>query len=252
MTLASSLTDATNALRRRIVPELTYSQVTFEQHLLRRGAQAQRWLDVGCGHHLLLPWHAEEEAAFVQRLPQVIGLDFDMASLLKHRSFRQVVRGDVRSLPFADASFDLVTANMVVEHLDDPARQFREIARVLAPGGIFLFHTPNIYGYPAFVAQLLPDRFKTWLSGILEGRPADDVFKTHYRANRRSDIEALAQAAGLQVEDFLHTASVPVFTRFPPLALFELLYLRLLLRQERLAFLRQTLIVALRRPAHPS
>jgi ubiquinone/menaquinone biosynthesis C-methylase UbiE len=37
--------------------------------------------------------------------------------------------GDAMHLPFCDDSFDLVTANMVLEHLEKPDRVFREIAR---------------------------------------------------------------------------------------------------------------------------
>ena len=34
-----------------------------------------------------------------------------------------------------------------LEHLYTPATQFREISRILRPGGVFIFHTPNRRGY---------------------------------------------------------------------------------------------------------
>ena len=47
-------------------------------------------------------------------------------------------------LPFADASFDLVTCTEVVEHLDNYRRIVREVFRVTRPGGTAIFSTPNI------------------------------------------------------------------------------------------------------------
>lgn len=45
---------------------------------------------------------------------------------------------DAHALPFADASFDLVFAYAVLEHLHSPAKALNEIARVLRPGGWFI------------------------------------------------------------------------------------------------------------------
>jgi SAM-dependent methyltransferase len=49
---------------------------------------------------------------------------------------------DVQCLTFADASFDVCTSTEVFEHVADDARGFREIRRVLRPGGIFVFTVP--------------------------------------------------------------------------------------------------------------
>jgi SAM-dependent methyltransferase len=47
-------------------------------------------------------------------------------------------------LPYDDAAFDGVVSIEVVEHVDGHERLFREIRRVLKPGGVFLFTTPNV------------------------------------------------------------------------------------------------------------
>jgi SAM-dependent methyltransferase len=55
----------------------------------------------------------------------------------------EIVPGTAESLPFPDASFELVLAQSVMEHVTDPDVVFREVARVLKPGGVFFFHTSN-------------------------------------------------------------------------------------------------------------
>jgi SAM-dependent methyltransferase len=49
---------------------------------------------------------------------------------------------DLQALTFADGRFDLVTSSHVMEHVADPARAFREIHRVLRPGGRYVFSVP--------------------------------------------------------------------------------------------------------------
>jgi len=49
---------------------------------------------------------------------------------------------DVQALTYCDASFDLCTSTEVFEHVPDDRRGFREIRRVLRPGGRFVFTVP--------------------------------------------------------------------------------------------------------------
>lgn len=53
---------------------------------------------------------------------------------------------DVQDLGFADESFDVVIASDVFEHVRDDRRGFREIYRVLKPGGVFLLTVPYDHG----------------------------------------------------------------------------------------------------------
>ena len=53
-----------------------------------------------------------------------------------------VVDGTFESLPFADQSYDVVWSEDALLHSGDKSRVFAEVARVLAPGGLFIFTDP--------------------------------------------------------------------------------------------------------------
>lgn len=88
-----------------------------------------RVLDVGCG-----------TGEFLARLREVgadaVGVDpaAGMRAVASAKGF-DVRRGDAEDLPFADASFDVVTAVNAVQFADDITAALREFARVLSPGG---------------------------------------------------------------------------------------------------------------------
>lgn len=236
------------AMRARITPGLRYSQDLYEDILGAYVTRETRWVDLGCGHQVLPSWRPEEEDRLVKRCRVIVGVDYDLPSLLKHRSIRLKVRADMTRLPFADESFDLVTANMVVEHLDNPDTQFREVGRVLRPGGVFIFHTPNALGYFTMLARVIPRPIKLRFVYLLDGRTPEDVFPAYYRANSRRRIELLARMTGLQVERFKLLVSDAMFASVPPLAFVELLWLRMLMTRH-FKPLRTNIIVVMRKRA---
>jgi SAM-dependent methyltransferase len=91
-----------------------------------------RVLDVGCGighsYELLAP-------------RETVGLDVDPAALTGQD--RQTWVGDMRALPFGDESFSAVISVQAIEHVPDPERALAEARRVLEPGGVAVFVTPN-------------------------------------------------------------------------------------------------------------
>lgn len=229
-----------------IVPDLRYSQYAYEDVLSERLADRAHWLDLGCGHHLLPEWRLAEEKNLIAKAAQVIGLDYDLPSLIKHRTIKIKVQGSATELPFADSLFGMVTANMVVEHLDNPQVQFREVNRVLKPGGFFIFHTPNEYGHFSMMRKMVPAFAVKKLSKMLDGRDAEDVFEVHYKANNHQAIENLAAETGFQTEEIKMVSSDAVFAVVPPLAVMELIWIKIL-KAESLKSLRTNIIAVLRK-----
>lgn len=96
---------------------------------------AMRVLDAGCGSTQLM-----------NRLPQVIGMDFSIRKLrYMRRPGRRLVNGSTFALPFRSGAFDVVISSQVIEHLPDDVRIFNELTRCLAPGGTLVLGTVD-YG----------------------------------------------------------------------------------------------------------
>jgi SAM-dependent methyltransferase len=83
---------------------------------------------------------------------------------------------DAEALPFDDASFDLVFGHAVLHHLPDLDRAWREIHRVLRPGGVAVFAgEPSRYGDRlASVPKRAASRMAPAWRRLLRARPADE------------------------------------------------------------------------------
>jgi len=232
-----------------VAPGLNNSQLTYKAKLTSVVTSERQWLDLGCGHQLLPEWMpgaAQKSAAIVSGSKRVIGLDLDFSSLRQHDTIVHKVCGEVNRLPFREKAFDLVTANMVVEHIETPAPVLQEIARILKPGGLFLFHTPNRLGYSSLVTHLIPSSLLPRLAEFLLGRKPEDVYETFYRLNTKQAIDTAARAAGLDLVEFTYLESSAQARMAGPLVIFELLLIRLL-RARSLAPLRTNIIAVLRK-----
>ncbi len=93
-------------------------------------------LDVGCGagnmvHHL-------------SRYGHVRGIEVDPrpVKIAQSRGYDVRQADAAKGIPFEDATFDLVTALDVIEHVEDDAAVLRQARRVLKPGGHLLVTTP--------------------------------------------------------------------------------------------------------------
>ena len=109
---------------------------------------------------------------------------------------------DGAHLTFPDASFDLVVASDVLEHIEDEAQALREWVRVLRPGGHLLVFVPAFQ--------------------FLWGK--HDVVNQHFRRYTAAQLAARMREAGLQVRRrsywnvslFFPTAAVRLFKRLLP------------------------------------
>ncbi len=108
------------------------------RHLARANG---RVLDVGTGNGFSVPHYTAGVTELVMLEPNPVlraGIQRRTAGI-RARAW-SIVDGDAYALPFPDGSFDTVAASLVFCSLDRPAAALGEVARVLRPGGTFLFH----------------------------------------------------------------------------------------------------------------
>jgi SAM-dependent methyltransferase len=147
----------------------------------------RRVLDVGCGDGVLVCAAASHGA-------DATGVDPDPAMLAAAQKRRAVAQlhatfseGRVESLPFPDASFDIVVAVTVLCFVAEPIGAAREMARVLRPGGRLVIGELGRWNLWAAAR-----RVRGWL-GSRTWRSA--------RFRSAGELRALAEQAGLSVTE---------------------------------------------------
>lgn len=112
---------------------------------VRAIAADARVLEVGSGAHGLVFFFGTTRGVGVDPLADEYAALFPA---WQHRV--RIIAAAGERLPFADASFDVVLCDNVVDHAEDPARIARELVRVLAAGGL-LYFTVNVH-HPVYAA----------------------------------------------------------------------------------------------------
>ena len=207
------------------------------------GADGARVLHFGCGRDLNETHKVFSEAEWL------MGVDVDQQALKDYPGLSWWLEG--QRLPFSDNTFDYVVSEYVLEHLDDPTSVFREIFRVLVPGGRFISVAPNKWSYKSLAAMLVPNKLHARFVSILRpdsGREDEDVYPTRFRANSAGDLRRLADASGGKLVSIEYCNNGPTWFRRMP-GLFELgLMFHKLLDWGSLRGLRCNLLVEMVKP----
>lgn len=216
----------------------------FRQRVLGELGPELRLLDLGAGAGIVAVMN------FRGLAKQVCGVDLDPR--VRENPFLDEGRvSDAGEIPYPDASFDVVIADNVMEHLDKPEAVFAEICRVLRPGGKLLFKTPNRTHYVPLIARITPHGFHQWFNRR-RGRQETDTFPTHYLCNAPGQIRGLAASAGLHLERLELIEGRPEYLRISvPSYLVGLVYERLVNALPLLARFRVLIIATLVKPRLP-
>jgi ubiquinone/menaquinone biosynthesis C-methylase UbiE len=157
-------------------------------------------LDLGCGPGALaLPMLAAGKT--------VCGLDLahkmvGQAALSAHQmgeSSRSLFcAGNAISLPFRDASFDLVTSTGVIEYIPEPRRVFGEMYRVLKPGGAVIASSSSPRNFELFITKIG--------SSILGRASLKGIWHRQYLP---AQFDEFLQSAGFSIEERRYSFFLP-------------------------------------------
>lgn len=153
----------------------------------------RRVLDLGCRDGALTRAYAEGN--------DVVGVDADRDALAAASELGIETRwADLdEPLPFDEASFDVVVAGELLEHLRNPHALVTDVRRVLRPGGTFVASVPNAY------------RLKNRLRFLAGRKPEDDP--THLQMFSGDDVRALLSAFDEPELHFIAGRLVPLHAR---------------------------------------
>lgn len=105
--------------------------------------------------------------------------------------------GSGKELPVESGRFDLCIFFEVLEHIiEDPRHVFREIARIIAPGGRLLFTTPNLAYLFSRILLLAGIQPQFFLTGLRHGR---QMPRNHFREWTMRELDILLTDSGFAV-----------------------------------------------------
>lgn len=214
----------------------------FRELVLARFPGTRDVLDLGAGAGIVSQMNLRGLG------PRVVGVDLD-PRVVDNPYLDEGRVASAEAIPFPDASFDLVFSVSVVEHLADPVKAFRDVLRVLRPGGRFLIKTTNKTHYVALIASITPHAFHERVAAR-RGRAHADTFPTLYKCNTARAMTRCAHEAGFEIAEIRRVEGRPEYLRISgPAYLAGTIYERIVNATELLAPLRAVLFADLRKPA---
>jgi SAM-dependent methyltransferase len=195
---------------RRWFPNDEDAYAGFLEAVTRRVPPVGKVLDLGCGRHTQLAHLANPDL-------EIWGTDFQEHPEQANRDFFRLL-GPGGVIPFADEFFDLVTTNMVLEHVVNPEAFRAEVHRVLKPGGYFVGNTICSLHYVTWLRRavgLLPHAFNQWLVRKLYGREECDTFPTYYRMNTPAKLARQFSGLGYELVEVKRYANANYFCFSP-------------------------------------
>ncbi|RYY48342.1 MULTISPECIES: bifunctional 2-polyprenyl-6-hydroxyphenol methylase/3-demethylubiquinol 3-O-methyltransferase UbiG [unclassified Aeromicrobium] len=163
--------------------------LTVDFDRLRVGART-RFIDVGAGagrHSYEALRRGADVTAFDLDEVELKGVDEMFEAMRVEGQVPRTGRGAVQAgtildMPYADASFDVVLASEILEHVPEDEQAISELVRILAPGGTLAVTVPRFW--PEKVCWMLSDEYHANEGG-------------HIRIYKASELDAKLRAEGL-------------------------------------------------------
>jgi SAM-dependent methyltransferase len=180
-----------DARHERVSPPLLGSKIRND--MLRKFLSPQPGdvvIDLGCGSGRALMWNRDLGA-------ELVGIDISPFFSADARKHVPLLLGDLRRLPFADATFNKAWSLDVLEHLSPEALRamLHEAGRVLAPGGALFVYTHVRKNAPIAAGLRGINRLARWLerAGLIDLR--QERLRKSDHLNPLQDIPELEEVA---------------------------------------------------------
>jgi SAM-dependent methyltransferase len=165
----------------------------------------KRVLELGCASGQTLSLMRERGAE------HTVGIEYspEAAAIAEARGVGRIIVGDVEhmDLDLEPASFDLLIAGHVLEHLADPWEILKKLRTFVKPGGQFVCALPNVRHYSIVLPLVIHGKWEYQSSGVMDW--------THLRFFSRDTALTMVREAGFEAERI-----VPEFGRKSQIANF--------------------------------
>ena len=169
-------------------------------------------LDFGAGRGIWLEDKCEfrkNTRLLKNKVKVIYACDVDEAVLSNKSVDKALILQDLK-LNLPNNSFDLIFADYVLEHIDNPEAFKNEINRLLKPGGWFCARTPHKYNLVSIFASLIKSKYhKYFLKYIQPNRFELDIFPTAYKMNTRRKLNSIF--TGFIDKSFIHRSDPSYF-----------------------------------------
>jgi len=187
----------------------------------------KRLLDIGCGAGIHIKKYLKEGA-------KVEGIDISntMIELARKKCPKVEFKiGTITKLPYKNSEFDIITASLIINYVDNLKKAFKEVNRVLKKGGLFYFSDNSII--KSAIESIKNKKFKYKFVGYIENRKTgklivlgdawkEEIFEDefvpgmitkHYLRTFRTFLNELTKS-GFELIDFIDCKPVPAFKKY--------------------------------------
>ena len=203
------MTRLSEKIQKRLFRSEDHPYRIYERRILAKLKPDTVLMDAGCGRTAPLL------AKFTGKAGRLIGVelvDFDPAAV---PAGVELIQGNLAQIPrLQDASVDLILSRSVLEHIDEIEPVYRELHRILKPGGSFFFLVPNLWDYVSLVSWIVPNRFHAKIVSKTEGRDLHDTFPAFYKSNTRRSVAKLASRTGFKMVSCEYLGQYPSMLMF--------------------------------------
>jgi 2-polyprenyl-3-methyl-5-hydroxy-6-metoxy-1,4-benzoquinol methylase len=170
-----------------------------------------RWLDVGCGRDVF-PTNRVLAGELSARCARLVGVDPD-PTIQENQFVHERIQAPLEAAQ-PDGVFDVITARMVVEHVQNPDAFVSALRRLTAPDSLVVIYTVNKWAPVSLLSWVIPFALHHRIKKSLWGTSEADTFPVEYLMNTRQALTARMHDAGFCERDFKYLDDCRTLARF--------------------------------------